>query len=192
MITNYINPETKQMFTKAMLSHVKDDAEFLALGLRPVHYAYPSYDHALYTIVAKKELKEVEGGYLQEFDVVDRPLDEAKAALKERVTEKRWEKETAGVTVDGLDFKTGVEDRTRLAVALAGMNADEEIDFKCGNGWLKMSYAELQHINVVISKYVEACFSKERALHDTIDGAATVSALASLDLDADWPLRVVE
>lgn len=163
-----------------------------ALGLHPLVYNTPSYDTALYSIAADGLPHESDSAqeYVQDFAVTPRELGAAKLAMKERVTARRWQAETGGVTITGFGrILTAIEDQNRIASALQGVTsaAIAEVDFKGADGWIKLTREMLTQVSIIIAEHVQACFSRERALHEAIDAAETVAALAALDIETNWP-----
>lgn len=112
-------------------------------------------------------------------------LDQAKLALHETVTAMRWEKETAGITVNGVRVLTGIEDQNRIASVLAVGPAS--VDFKAANGWVTLTLAQLQQIADAIGAHVQACFTAERAHHEAIDALTDMAAAQAYDVTTGWP-----
>lgn len=86
-------------------------------------------------------------------------------------------------------INTGIDDQNRISSALQGM-ADAgiaEVDFKAESGWVKLTLEEMKGIAAMIAGHVQACFSKERALHEAIDAASTMEELQAIDVNAGWP-----
>lgn len=197
MTQNYINTQTGKLFTELLLKTMGIDAsnaaQLEANHLEPVTYAYPAYDKALYTIEPKPELTKVAHGYVQEFNVVDRSVESAKEALKERVTSKRWEIETGGIEIDGFEIQTDIADQNRIDSTINGMEAAgmAETPFKGANGWSNITLDGLKQVRVAIVQHVEACFAREYALHQAIDACSTIKELAAVDIEAGWPNKVV-
>lgn len=168
--------------------------EFLSrLGIYPLDHNIPAYDATYYRA-------EPSGGphpkpddpatYVQEYAVAPIALGEAKAAAKERITTRRWEMETGGVTIEGFGrILTGIDDQNRVASALQGTASAgiAEVDFKGADGWIKLSREMLANVAGIIAGHVQACFSRERTLHEAVDAAQTVDALAALDIETGWP-----
>lgn len=168
-----------------------------ALGLFPVEYPEPLYDSTYYTLEPsgrphpKIDDPQV---YVQDFLVVARELSIAKAAAKKRITARRWEVETGGVTVEGFGrILTGIDDQNRVASALQGTASAgiAEVDFKGADGWIKLSREMLTNVAGIIAKHVQACFSRERTLHEAVDAAVDMAALAAIDINAGWPGKEV-
>lgn len=119
--------------------------------------------------------------------------------LKAIVTAFRWEVETGGITLpSGVRVATGIDDQNRITSVVA--NAEraglEQVDFKAADGWAKVTLAELQAIATSVARHVQACFSAERAHHETIDALvsqhqgdaqALQAALDGYDESQGWP-----
>ena len=119
--------------------------------------------------------------------------------IKERITHKRWEVETGGITLpSGVRVATGIDDQNRITSVVA--NAEraglEQVDFKAADGWAKVTLAELQAIATAVALHVQACFSAERVHHEAIDALvaqhqgdaqALQAALDGYDESQDWP-----
>ena len=167
--------------------------DFLAsLGIYPLDHNIPDHDAAYYrTEPSGVPHPDPSGGrYVQDYAVVQVALDEAKAAAKKRITARRWEAETGGVTVEGFGrILTGIDDQNRIASALQGTASAgiAEVDFKGADRWIKLSREMLANVSGIIAGHVQACFSRERTLHETVDAAQTVDELAALDIESGWP-----
>ncbi|WBM43133.1 DUF4376 domain-containing protein [Comamonas aquatica] len=121
-------------------------------------------------------------------------------ALKDAITQKRWEVETGGITLTtGVRVATGIDDQNRITSVVA--NAEraglEQVDFKAADGWAKVTLAELQTIATAVALHVQACFSAERAHHEAIDALvaqhqgdaqALQAALDGYDESQGWPV----
>ncbi|MEG1584643.1 MAG: DUF4376 domain-containing protein [Anaerovorax sp.] len=135
-----------------------------------------------------------------------------KATLKAQATERRWIHETGGIKfpdtskppveipVDWPEnrpkpqqpmvrINTTIDDQNRIATAIQGM-ADAkitEVDFKAASGWLRLTREQLAEIAAMIAAHVQACFTKERALHEAIEAVQTMEELNALDVNMGWP-----
>lgn len=124
-------------------------------------------------------------------------------AVKDAITQKRWQIETGGITLPtGVRVATGIDDQNRITSVVA--NAERagvaEVDFKAGSGWVRVTVAELQAIAAAIALHVQACFSAERAHHEAIDSLAAAhsgnqealqQALHAYDIEQGWPSAVL-
>lgn len=198
---NFINLKTQKIVTPTyfkMLTGINtlDFEKALQAGYGYIEYQYPEYNKDFYMLKAKSEPTKMDGQkgrYVQEFDVIDRPLDELKANVKAKVTEKRWAIETGGITLpNGVKVLTGIEDQNRVATSIQGMTEAnlDTIDFKADSGWVKLTLAELKAVSVAVTHHVEMCFARERALHEQIDtctSAKSLEQIAEKDINEGWP-----
>lgn len=116
-------------------------------------------------------------------------LEPARADKRTLATTRRWEHETGGITLpDGTRILTGIDDQNRISTAIQGMRESgmSEVDFKTASGWRRLTLDELTGIAGRIAGHVQACFSRERALHEAIDACASLDELNALDLDEGW------
>ena len=65
------------------------------------------------------------------------------------------------------------------------------VDFKAASGWVTLTLDQLVAVSTAIVRHVEACFSRERELHEAIEAAETEEALMGIDIHAGWPTRGV-
>lgn len=117
-------------------------------------------------------------------------LGKHKANKKDAASAKRRERETGGiVTPDGVRILTGITDQNRISTAIQGMRDSgiTTVDFKAASGWTTLSLEALTSVGGLIAAHVQACFSRERELHEAIDACATLDDLNALDLDEGWP-----
>lgn len=198
MATTYIHLASGRHCTEAVLNGmgVSDLSEenLVRSGIASVSYATPAYDSALCTLEPQKDLVQVdEYHFRQDFDIVPLPIEQARENMKARATAKRWEVETGGITLpNGARVLTGIDDQNRVATSVQGMTAAglDAIDFKAAGVWVKLSLAELKAISVAVTAHVEACFARERALHELCDAADSVADLreiAECEINTGWP-----
>lgn len=110
-------------------------------------------------------------------------------SMKQRITGLRWEHETGGITfATGVRIDTSEYDQNRITSIIANAESAgiSSVDFKAATGWLTLTVKELKGIASTIVRHVQACFSAERAHHETID-SLTTSGLRSYDVNANWP-----
>lgn len=122
------------------------------------------------------------------------PIEKGKQIVKVKITDKRWQTETGGITLpNGINVLTGIDDQNRIATSIQGMETAglNEIDFKSSNGWVKLTVTELKQISVAITMHVEQCFARECALHKMCDEASTVEELKRIvdeEINNGWPI----
>jgi hypothetical protein len=195
IMQNYVNTETGLVLTQAsiLLRGLKLDTAYLrSIGYAPIEYHYPVQNQTLYTIIPDGEphpKADDPQTYIQDFTIVPRELPDARAAMKERVTARRWQAETGGITVYGTQVLTGLDDQNRISTAIQGMRDAglTSVDFKAASGWVELTLDQLVAIAGAIAEHVQACFSRERALHEAVDAAQSVAELAALDIESGWP-----
>ncbi|OUL16984.1 hypothetical protein B0X78_02985 [bacterium AM6] len=119
----------------------------------------------------------------------ERTLEEVKADLVAAATAERWERETGGILIGGVQVGTGLDDQNRLSGVLSAIQLGglESVDFKAQSGWLQLTAPELQGIALAISAHVQACFTAERAHHEAIAQLQTQADVDAYDLMAGWP-----
>ena len=194
---NYFEVPTKRVYTEELLKirgiDINNQQVLDALQLFPLQYEEPEItDRDLYFAEADGEpvFQEAENTYLQHMKVTPYDLDTAKRVVKERITAKRWEVETGGITVEGAGkILTAIDDQNRISSAIAGIETAgiDAVDFKAADGWVHLTKAELLGIAALIVKHVQACFSQERALHELTDAATSVEDLLGIDITEGWP-----
>ena len=115
-------------------------------------------------------------------------LDLLKAQLKEQATAKRWEVETGGVEVDGVNIKSGLDDQARITAAVtnAPLAGIDSVNFKSADGWITLTLEQLRGIAAVLAMHVQRCFLTERVHHQTIDALTTVEAANEYDVNVGW------
>lgn len=125
-------------------------------------------------------------------------VDYAKKNAKEVITSTRWGYETGGITLeDGSMVLTGLDDQNRIASAITGVQAAKTVgtpmttvDFKGPSGWTTIPVEQLEAIASLVAHHVQACFTREKQLHELIDAAITVEAIRAIKIDAGWPQQI--
>lgn len=120
-------------------------------------------------------------------------IDTLRATLKARASTRRWEVETAGVTLpNGLGIDT--DDRTKVlisgALASAQLDAGFTTRWKASDGtWHDLDADMIRTLATAIFRHVDSCFAREGELHDWIDTAPDRPALESLRpaIERFWP-----
>lgn len=142
-----------------------------------------------------KSIKVIEGKIV----ALDFPQNLTSEALKEKITNKRWQIETGGLTLpSGVHVATGIDDQNRITsvIANAELAGVEVVDFKAASGWVSVTVAELKAVAAAIALHVQQCFTAERMHHEAIDAIAAQheadpeglqAALAAYDVTQGWP-----
>ena len=103
----------------------------------------------------------------------------------------RYARETAGVVVADRRIQTDPASRSNLLGALVAMREGftAETAWKSADGWVTVTLAEVETMARAVVGHVEACFSRERELHDQLLAlGGDVAAIAALDLSGGWPV----
>ncbi|WP_161556429.1 DUF4376 domain-containing protein [Xanthomonas arboricola] len=116
-------------------------------------------------------------------------LEGLKQAAKARATQRRWECETGGVLIAGVQVGSTTEDQNRISTVLAAadLGTVDQVDFKANSGWVTLTLGEIRGIAAAISAHVQACFTAERAHHEAIDALESIESLQAYDMGAGWP-----
>nr|WP_240196785.1 DUF4376 domain-containing protein [Stenotrophomonas lactitubi] len=116
-------------------------------------------------------------------------LTEVKEDLLAAATAERWNRETGGILLGGVQVGTTLDDQNRLSGVLSAIQLGglESVDFKAQSGWVQLTAAELQGIALAISAHVQACFTAERAHHEAIVQLQTHAEVDGYDVTAGWP-----
>jgi hypothetical protein len=119
----------------------------------------------------------------------ERSLEEWKASLKADATAARWNHETGGITIGGVQVGTTLDDQNRLSGVLSAIQLGglESVDFKAQSGWTQLTAEQLQGIALAISNHVQACFTAERAHHEAIDLLDGIAFCQAYDVTQGWP-----
>jgi len=118
-----------------------------------------------------------------------RTLAEVKADLLAAVTAERWNRETGGITIGGVQVGTNLDDQNRLSGVLSAIQLGglESVDFKAQSGWVELTAPELQGIALAISEHVQSCFSAERDHHEAIEQLQSLADAGAYDVLQGWP-----
>lgn len=102
----------------------------------------------------------------------------------------RYEKETAGITIAGATIKTDRESQATVASAYTSMKNGllAQVDWKAANGWVTITLAQLEPIAQAVAAHVQACFSRERELTNTLQAIVdNPVVVANYDITTGWP-----
>ena len=115
--------------------------------------------------------------------VMAAPLTASAAELLAYAAAKRYEREIAGTTLNGLPIRTDRETRSALVEAKAAVGEDPAwtTDWKLSNGqWLTVNAALLTQIITAVAAHRKAWFAKEKQVAVAID-AGTITTPAEID-----------
>lgn len=165
---------------------VPNEAVDLGGGLRILpgrHEDTPPENPALYRVGLSAW--EVDGAAIVRrvtYDPLD--LEEAQASMKRALAGERWDKETAGIDVDGQIIQTTREAQGQIASTYSALKDGlvASADWKADTGWVSVTLAEFEPIARAVAAHVQSCFSAEKVVSEQIDAATTVDELAQIDL----------
>ena len=101
----------------------------------------------------------------------------------------RYQHETAGITLSGMQIETDRQSQALItgAWSFAQLNPAVLIDWKGVNGWIQIDAATVNVIAGAVATHVQACFSNERLHAEAINALATSEEVADYDMTAGWP-----
>jgi len=116
-------------------------------------------------------------------------MDDLRRRMRASATHARWQHETGGISVGGVEVGTTTEDQNRIGTVLAAadLGTVDRVDFKANSGWVTLTLAEIRGIAAAISAHVQACFTAERAHHEAIDAIGSIEGLQAYDIGNGWP-----
>lgn len=102
----------------------------------------------------------------------------------------RYEKETAGITVNGTQIKTDRESQGAIASSYLSLKDGilNGVRWKGKNGWVSLTLPQARGIAQAVAEHVQACFQRESELTDAL--LAIVDnpvAVANYDITKGWP-----
>jgi len=109
-------------------------------------------------------------------------IDLLKADKKAEIANARWQTETGGITLNGVDIATDRESQALLTGAVLKAQDDPNyvVNWKARNGWFQLDAATLIAIADAVRAHVQACFDKEKQLQEQIDVAETAAELEAV------------
>ncbi len=137
------------------------------------------------------EMKEgqEEAERLAEAEALEKARLRDPAARRVELANIRWQRQIAGITVDGIGLRTDRDSIVDLRM-IAGRSAEKfPVPYKAVSGFVSLTtQAEAVRLADAQDAYVQACFSHEVGLAGLIDNLSNdPEALATLDLTQGWP-----
>ena len=112
-------------------------------------------------------------------------FDQLKESRKAESAQKRYEKETAGVTVNGRLFLTAREDVRILESAMDKIRRGlvSEVSWKCGDGvFIQLRADNIDNIETAMLVHIQTAFVKEAEYIIAIEACTTIEELAAIEL----------
>jgi hypothetical protein len=109
-------------------------------------------------------------------------MEKLKYDKKAEMADKRWQAETGGITINGVEIATDRESQALLmgAVLVAQNNPEYVVNWKAKNGWAVLDAATILAVADAVRNHVQACFDREKDLQDQIDAATTAAELEAV------------
>jgi hypothetical protein len=112
------------------------------------------------------------------------------SSLLAEIAAKRWEVETGGITVSGVQIKTDRESQSQLtnvyAMLKGGLVSDTQ--WKTADGsFTLVTLVEIEPIAQAVAEHVRACFNEEQSHNDAISMLQTQAELDAYDINTGWP-----
>ena len=126
--------------------------------------------------------------------VPDEPLppeptfDELKAQKKVEIASARYEREIAGVEVNGVLIDTGRDSQALITGAALAAMLDEaySLNWKTDSGFIHLTASEIIAVAQAVRAHVQACFDREGELVALVDAAETKEDLDEIIIS--WPV----
>lgn len=112
----------------------------------------------------------------------------AKEKKKQALAEERYKREVGGVIVAGTMVRTDRDSQDALirAMARAQRKPGGPINWKAGNGWVRLSKVELEVVASAVDDHVQACFDNEMAHATAIDALTEIPDIEGYDIMMGW------
>jgi hypothetical protein len=118
-----------------------------------------------------------------------RPIDQVRKDLASQVAAVRYQKEQAGVTINGVHIAT--DDRSQVKLIgvriRASANPSYTVNWKTSEGFVLLNAATIITISDTVADHVQACFDAEAQHAADIAELADVEAAMAYDINAGWP-----
>lgn len=153
----------------------------------------PTFDSYTHTCREVQPQISTKGHYEQVYELTERTLtqeesDEIISRLKKeklsQLATLRYEKEIAGITVNGTIIKTDRESQATLTGAWVAVqqNPAKLIDWKADSGWAQIDKPTIEALSIAVAEHVQACFSREKAISLEIESLTTISEIQNFEL----------
>lgn len=115
-------------------------------------------------------------------------LDELKAQKKAEIASARYEREIAGVEVNGITIDTGRDSQALItgAAVAAVLDDDYSLNWKTEAGFVHLTAPEIIAVAQAVRAHVQACFDREGELVALVDAAETKEDLDEIIIS--WPV----
>lgn len=110
---------------------------------------------------------------------------EQKKAIKSAIASRRYDEETAGITVAGIPIDTGRDSQGLITGATVSAMLDSAYvcQWKTPGGFVSLDASQLTAIAQKMRAHVQACFDREAVLLDALDVGTYTESM----LNEGWP-----
>lgn len=110
-------------------------------------------------------------------------IESLRADLLAQAAARRWEVETGGITVDGVEIRTDRESQAMLSGAITFCDLENQavINWKAANGWEQIEETGLRAIALAVGRHIQEQFTIEAALAEAINAATDLAGLQALE-----------
>lgn len=111
-------------------------------------------------------------------------LEELKAQKKAAIAAARYEREIAGVEVNGVTIDTGRDSQALITGAAVAAMLDENysLNWKTTSGFIHLTAPEIIAVAQVVRAHVQTCFDHEGELVSLVDAAQTAEELDAIEI----------
>lgn len=103
----------------------------------------------------------------------------------------RYQKETAGILVNGEVIRTDRESQSMITNTLRGFDLKPEgttTDWETDGGeWVQINKTTLEAIGILVWDHVEACFQNKKRHSIAIKALTTAAEIEAYDFTTGWP-----
>lgn len=193
-VTVYTTQQMKAQFSNTSFpaGEIPENA-FAQLGIEAVELApYPTYDPELeYPVLDGCE--KILNIWYTKWRIVEIQFDPltVEANKKYELSELRYEKESAGVSIWGKQIDTDKVSQAMLVTTLFNLehNFVSIAEWKTREGkWITCTLQELTQIADLVAKHVQSCFVKEQQLLAKFTALATTRERVKFNLRNEWDL----
>jgi len=121
------------------------------------------------------------------------PVNYCQRKLITAIGKLKWQTIDAGIEVNGVPVLTAGSDRTTLLQTAASVESGRitSVPWKSPTGWIEATAEQLVPLRDAVELHVQACFQREKQLHDEIATALQAadphSSLLAIDWKSGWP-----
>ena len=120
---------------------------------------------------------------------VQEQAERDKQALMNRIARTRYEHETGGTTVDGMQVATDRQSQALITGAFSSAKDAQEsgdpfsIRWKSAGGWVELDADQMIGLGRAVRHHVQACFDREKELGEAVEDGTFTEAM----LSEGWP-----